>query len=193
MTLEYYQRNAQDFFSSTVNVDMVSLYQPFLQHIPESGHILDAGCGSGRDSKAFLEKGYKVDAFDASSEMVNLASQHAGLSVRQMTFSDINDVEHYDGIWCCASLLHVSAEELPDVMSKLARALKTGGTWYVSFKYGETERVKDGRHFTDLTEQGLEKLIAPLTDIAIFSNWKTIDKRPDRNEMWLNALLQKRP
>lgn len=192
MTLEYYQRHAQDFFSTTVNVDMASLYHPFLQHIPERGRILDAGCGSGRDSKAFLEKGYQVDAFDASSEMVSLASQHTGLGVKQMTFSDINDVERYDGIWCCASLLHVSAEALPDVMSKLARALKTGGTWYVSFKYGETERVKDGRHFTDLTEQGLEKLIAPLTDIVLINNWKTIDKRPDRDEMWLNALLQKR-
>lgn len=193
MTLEYYQRHAQDFFSSTVNVDMESLYLPFLRHLPQSGRILDAGCGSGRDSKAFLEKGYQVEAFDASAEMVNLASQHAGLCVRQMTFNDIADTERYDGIWCCASLLHVSAETLPGVMSKLARALKTGGTWYVSFKYGETERVKDGRHFTDLTEQGLEKLIAPMSDITLISSWTTRDKRPEREEMWLNALLQKRP
>ncbi|WFO42788.1 class I SAM-dependent methyltransferase [Citrobacter braakii] len=193
MTLEYYQRNAQDFFSSTVNVDMESLYQPFLRYIPEGGRILDAGCGSGRDSKAFLEKGYLVEAFDASSEMVSLASQHAGLHVKQMTFNDIEDVVHYDGIWCCASLLHVSAEELPGVMRKLARALKKTGTWYISFKYGETERVKDGRHFTDLTEQRLEKLISPLTDIVLVNSWKTIDKRPDRDEKWLNALLQKRP
>ena len=193
MTLEYYQRHAQDFFSSTVNVDMESRYQTFLQRITEGGCILDAGCGSGRDSKAFLEKGYRVEAFDASSEMVNLASQHAGLHVRRMTFNDIADIEHYDGIWCCASLLHVSAEELPSVMSKLAHALKKGGTWYVSFKYGETERVKDGRHFTDLTEQRLEKLIAPLTNITLLSSWTTRDKRPDRDEMWLNALLQKRP
>ncbi|EMM7534595.1 MULTISPECIES: class I SAM-dependent methyltransferase [Citrobacter] len=193
MTLEYYQRNAQDFFSSTVNVDMESLYQPFLRYIPEGGRILDAGCGSGRDSKAFLEKGYLVEAFDASSEMVSLASQHAGLHVKQMTFNDIEDVVHYDGIWCCASLLHVSAEELPGVMRKLARALKKAGTWYISFKYGETERVKDGRHFTDLTEQRLEKLISPLTDIVLVNSWKTIDKRPDRDEKWLNALLQKRP
>ena len=193
MTLEYYQRHAQDFFSSTVNVDMESLYLPFLRHLPQSGRILDAGCGSGRDSKAFLEKGYQVEAFDASAEMVNLASQHAGLCVRQMAFNDIANTERYDGIWCCASLLHVSAEALPGVMSKLARALKTGGTWYVSFKYGETERVKDGRHFTDLTEQGLEKLLAPLSDITLISSWTTRDKRPERDEMWLNALLQKRP
>lgn len=53
--------------------------------------------------------------------------------------------------------------------------------------------MKDGRHFTDLTEQGLEKLIAPLSDITLISSWTTLDKRPDRDEMWLNALLQKSP
>lgn len=193
MTIEYYQQHAQKFFSSTVNVDMDSLYQPFIKNIPAGGRILDAGCGSGRDSKAFLQKGFQVEAFDASPEMVNLASQYAEIPVVQMTFSDVDIAERFDGIWCCASLLHVSAEELPDVMSKLARALKPGGTWYVSFKYGETERVKDGRHFTDLNEQRLDKLLASLTDIVLDSRWKTVDKRPDRDEMWLNAILQKKP
>ena len=192
MTLEYYQRNAQGFFTSTVNVDMDSLYQPFLANIGTGGRILDAGCGSGRDSRAFVMKGYQVDAFDASSEMVKMASQHAAIPVEQMAFEDMTAVEQYDGIWCCASLLHVSAEALPEVMGKLARALKPGGIWYVSFKYGETERVKDGRHFTDLTEQGLGKLLAPLTDITLASQWKTSDKRPERDEIWLNALLKKK-
>lgn len=192
MTLEYYQRNAHDFFTSTVNVDMDSLYQPFLENITARGRILDAGCGSGRDSRAFIMRGFKVDAFDASSEMVYLASQHAGIPVQQMTFNEITAVEQYDGIWCCASLLHVNAEELPDVMGKLARALKPGGAWYVSFKYGEAERIKDGRHFTDLTEQGLEKLLVPLTDITLITQWITSDKRPERDEMWLNALLRKK-
>ena len=124
MTLEYYQHHADDFFNSTVNVDMCSLYTPFLEHVPKGGRILDAGCGSGRDSKAFLQQGYQVEAFDATAEMAKLASQHTGLSVKQITFSDVDAVNHYDGIWCCASLLHVSAAELPDAMAKLARELK---------------------------------------------------------------------
>ncbi|MGZ0752673.1 class I SAM-dependent methyltransferase [Kluyvera sichuanensis] len=191
MTLEYYQHHADDFFNSTVNVDMGSLYTPFLEHIPQGGLILDAGCGSGRDSKAFLQQGYRVEAFDATAEMAKLASQHTGLSVKQMTFSDVDAVNHYDGIWCCASLLHVSAAELPDAMAKLARALKPGGIWYVSFKYGDGERVKDGRRFTDLNEQGLNTLLAGLAGITLVGHWITEDKRPDRSEMWLNALLQK--
>lgn len=191
MTLEYYQHHADDFFNSTVNVDMGSLYTPFLEHIPQGGLILDAGCGSGRDSKAFLQQGYQVEAFDATAEMAKLASQHTGLSVKQKTFSDVDAVNRYEGIWCCASLLHVSAAELPDAMAKLARALKPDGIWYVSFKYGDGERVKDGRHFTDLNEQGLHALLAGLAGITLVSHWITEDKRPDRSEMWLNALLQK--
>lgn len=192
MTLEYYQHHADDFFNSTVNVDMRSLYTPFLERIPKGGRILDAGCGSGRDSKAFLQQGYRVEAFDATAEMAKLASQHTGLPVKQMTFSDVDAVNRYDGIWCCASLLHVSAAELPDAMAKLARALKPGGIWYVSFKYGDGERVKDGRRFTDLNEQGLNTLLAGLAGITLVGHWITEDKRPDRSEMWLNALLQKR-
>lgn len=193
MTLEYYQRHAQDFFSATVNVDMASLYAPFLERIPAGGRILDAGCGSGRDSKAFLQRGYAVEAFDATAEMVALATQHTGLPVRQMTFSDVDATARYDGIWCCASLLHVGMQALPEAMEKLAQALKPGGVWYVSFKYGDGERVKESRHFTDLNEQALETLLTPLTDITLIRHWVTEDKRPERTEMWLNALLVKSP
>lgn len=193
MTLEYYQRHAQDFFSATVNVDMASLYAPFLERIPAGGRILDAGCGSGRDSKAFLQRGYAVEAFDATAEMVALATQHTGLPVRQITFSDVDVTERYDGIWCCASLLHVRMQALPEAMERLAQALKPDGVWYVSFKYGDGERIKEGRHFTDLNEQALEALLTPLTDITLIRHWITEDKRPERTEMWLNALLVKSP
>lgn len=192
MTLNYYQNNAQTFFDGTVNVDMSTLYKSFTRHLIPDAQVLDAGCGSGRDAKAFHEMGYQVEAFDASSEMVALASQHSGLLVKQMTFGDMDAKERYDGIWCCACLLHVPAQELPLVMQNLENALKPGGIWYVSFKYGDSEREKDGRRFTDMNETNLKALLEASPEIEIESLWTTQDKRPERDEIWLNALLRKR-
>ncbi|OMP92058.1 class I SAM-dependent methyltransferase [Raoultella terrigena] len=191
MTINYYQHNADSFFTATVAVDMSSLYAPFVEALTPPELILDAGCGSGRDAKAFAEMGYRVEAFDASSEMVARAARYSGLPVRQRSFTDISETAHYDGIWCCASLLHVPGDELPGVMQRLATALKPGGVWYVSFKYGTGEREKEGRRFTDLDEAGLTALVAALADIDITRMWQTLDKRPDRSETWLNALLLK--
>ena len=192
MTLKYYQDNAQTFFDGTVNVDMSSLYETFTQHLAPGARVLDAGCGSGRDAKAFLEMGYQVEACDASPAMVELAREHTGLPVQLMTFADVDWKEEFDGIWCCASLLHVPALELPGVMRRLADALKPGGVWYVSFKYGDGEREVDGRRFTDRNEASLRRMLAVVQEIEIKSLWTTLDKRPGRDEVWLNGVLQKK-
>lgn len=191
MTLNYYQNHGQDFFNGTVNVDMTPLYGAFTQHLTHGARVLDAGCGSGRDAKAFYEMGYQVEAFDASSAMVELAREHTGLPVQLMTFSDIDCKAQYDGIWCCASLLHVPSSELPAVMQKLADALKPGGVWYVSFKYGNGERVQGERRFTDMNEEALRELLRTIPEMETVSLWVTQDNRPDRDEVWLNGILRK--
>lgn len=192
MTLHYYQNHALDFFDGTVNVNMTPLYEAFTRHLAPGARVLDAGCGSGRDAKAFHEMGYQVDAFDASSAMVELARQHTGLPVQLMSFSEIDCKAQYDGIWCCASLLHVPSSELPAVMQKLADALKPGGVWYVSFKYGSGERVQGERRFTDMDEEGLRMRISNISDVEITALWVTKDNRPERSEKWLNGILHKK-
>jgi len=192
MTLKYYQDNAQTFFDGTVNVDMSSLYETFTRHLAPGARVLDAGCGSGRDAKAFLEMGYQLEAFDASSAMVELAREHSGLPVQVKTFADVEWKEEFDGIWCCASLLHVPAAELLEVMRRLADALKPGGVWYVSFKYGDGEREVDGRRFTDMDEVKLHVLMQDVAGIKITELRLTRDNRPGRDEIWLNSVLRKR-
>lgn len=191
MSIEFYQNNADEFFTGTVNVDMTNIYQRFTKNIPPNALILDSGCGSGRDSKAFIDMGYRVDAFDASSELVARASSYTGLDVKLALFDDVTDVEKYDAIWCCASLLHVPEAELPNTLDKLAKALKIDATWYISFKYGDSQREKDGRMFTDMNEERLINLIASIPFIEIEETWITEDNRPDRQEKWLNAILMK--
>lgn len=191
MNDDYYQQNAQRFFDETVDVDMSAVYQPFLALLKPGARILDAGCGSGRDTKAFSELGYVVDAFDASAELAERAERLIGRPVEVMRFQELTAVEHYDGIWCCASLLHVPEKQLPEVMARLAKALKPGGVWYVSFKYGTGERVKDGRRFTDMNEDRLRGVVSALTDMHLKDTWTTGDRRPDRDDVWVNGLVVK--
>lgn len=199
-TLDYYAQNANAFADSTLNIDMSEFYSAFLPHLPSAAecpnglkpHILDAGCGSGRDALHFKNLGYKVTAFDACAELAEIASFHLEQSVYVKTFRQISDQNQYDGIWCCASLLHVAHAELPDRFTKLANALKPNGLLYVSFKYGEGERDINGRHFTDLTEQSLQALIDNEPQLRLQKVWQSEDQRPERKgELWLNGLIVK--
>lgn len=192
MEMDYYQHNAKSFFEATVDVDMSPLYQRFLPLLPPAGRILDAGCGSGRDLRAFAKLGYRVTAFDAAPALVALAEAYAGQPVFRARFQDIDWRESFDGVWACASLLHLPAAELPDALGRLATALVSGGVMYASFKYGHGEREDQGRHFTDLDEAGLSELHHRVANLQPLDVWITADQRPGReNERWLNALLRR--
>jgi 2-polyprenyl-3-methyl-5-hydroxy-6-metoxy-1,4-benzoquinol methylase len=189
-TTRYYTENAQAFFADTVAVGMDSLYARFLPQIPPGGHILDAGCGSGRDTLAFLHEGYRVTAFDASPTLAALAEHHTGQPVQVRRFQDLAWRREFDGIWACASLLHVPAAELPEVLGRLALALRPGGILYASFKFGRGERDHRGRRFTDLDEAGLRTLLGQVPGLTELETWASEDLRPGRAaEGWLNTLL----
>lgn len=190
--LDYYDINALGFFESTFKVDMEGLYQPFLRYLPDHAFILDLGCGSGRDTLAFKNKGYKVAATDYSKELVDKASQLTGIDVHFESFYELSELNKYDGIWACASLLHCERKRLPDVLEKILKALKVNGICYMSFKYGAGDRYKDGRQFSDMDESQAQSLLKKFDNILLLQQWITIDKRPDHNENWLNILFQKK-
>jgi HAD superfamily hydrolase (TIGR01509 family) len=189
--IAFYDRNADVFFRDTVDLDVSRLYQPFVELLPGNGHILDAGCGSGRDCRAFHALGYRVTAFDVSEEMVIRARRFSGVDVQKRTFEEVDEVDAYDGVWTCASLLHVPRANLPEVMSRLSRSLKANGVWYLSFKHGSGERFKDGRMFTDMDESTLRQLVASLDGLTVISLWSTTGGRAGQEDVWLNALLRK--
>ncbi len=171
---------------------MSPLYQHFFERLPRGGHILDAGCGSGRDSKAFSSQGYRVTAFDACAALVQHAREYTGLPIALRSFSDVDEKSSYDGIWACASLLHLPENTLKDALLRLWNALKPGGHFYLSFKYGTGEREHTGRYFTDATEERLKQWLDPITDVDSAEIWITEDQRPERNERWLNALIRRK-
>ncbi|MFN9503365.1 MAG: DUF3427 domain-containing protein [Rubrivivax sp.] len=187
-TTQYYVDCAEEFFNATVGVDMTPIRQRFLAKLKPHARLLDAGCGSGRDAKSFADAGHQVSAFDASPSLAQLASEHCQFPVAVRRFEDVDEVSAFDGIWCCASLLHVAPETMPDVLARLWRALKPGGTLYASFKLGRGERVHGQRRFTDADEALLREWLAPFPDVLGLEFWVTEDQRPNRGERWINAL-----
>lgn len=191
MDMSYYNKNAKEFFDGTINVDMSSLYNEFVPQLPDNGLILDAGCGSGRDTKAFLDKGFSVHSIDASEELGKLATLETGQPVEITTFQDFSTTKNFDGVWACASLLHVPMKELPLAFQKLAEPLKSKGIFYCSFKYGNNEVVRGGRSFTNLDEELLQEVISS-SALQVAKVWCTSDLRQGReDEKWLNAILIK--
>ena len=192
-TLNYYNSKAKDFFSDTAAVAFTELQDIFLDYIPAGGRILDFGCGSGRDTKYFISRGYDVDATDGSEELCKIAGEYTGVHVKQMLFEELNEIELYDGVWACASILHVAKSQLPDVIRKIANATKSEGTVYMSFKYGDFEGVKNGRFFTYLTEESFEEIIETIPELTVDKLWISSDVRVERGEeRWLNIIMRKR-
>lgn len=196
-TLEYYAQNTDVFFDETVDADVSPLWERF-EKIVSGGHVLDLGCGSGRDTKHFLEKGYQITAIDGSEELCLKASEYTGIDVIKKDFFDIDEVDVYDGIWACASMLHVERKRLPMLIHKLGRALKPGGILYMSFKYGDFDDFRDGRHFTDLDEESFRRVFQEACGLSelgqklvIFDEWKSEDVRRGKNVAWLNEMVRK--
>ncbi len=191
-TIDFYEKNAESFYDGTVGIDFSDVQERFLARIPEGGSILDFGCGSGRDAKYFVSKGYAVDAIDGSEKLCEIASRNTGIDVRCMMFSDLDTVETYDGIWACASILHLPKEELGLVFRKMTRATKAGGYIYTSFKYGDFVGYRKDRYYTDFTEDTFGSFIKGFPEMTITDEWVSADVIPGRsNEKWLNVILQK--
>lgn len=191
-TLDYYNEKTEEFIDATVNVDFSETQDKFLNLLPQGAHILDFGCGSGRDTKYFLDKGFLVTATDGSVELCKFASELSGIEVKQMFFEELSEIETYDGIWACSSILHLPYAELKDVMQKMIRALKSGGIIYTSFKYGTFEGERNGRYFTDMDEAKFNEFLQNFSDVKLEALWVKGDVRPDRSaEKWLNLILRK--
>ena len=191
-TLAYYDANARAFADSTRDVEFAHMRGRFASLLAPGARVLDLGCGSGRDARAFLEAGLHVSATDGSAELCREASAHCGIPVRHELFQELADVEAYDGVWACSSILHLPKAQLADVLGRIERALVPRGVLYTSFKLGDFEGERNGRYFTDFTGPAFRAFVRASCGLAVEQLWETSDVRPGRAaERWLNAILRK--
>lgn len=194
-TLMYYKENAVQFAYETQNLDFSKVQNKFLDKLEPDAVILDFGCGAGRDTKYFLEKGFQVEAIDGCLELCRLASEFTRIFVKQMLFEELEEKEKYNAVWACASILHLPKERLKSVLKKLYDALKKNGILYTSFKYGIFEGNRKGRYFTDMTGEKFFNFLHNIDNIGkwkIEEQWITSDIRSERGgEQWMNFILRK--
>lgn len=192
-TINYYDAHAKEYCDLTRHIDLADVYDRFLVALPPGAHILDAGCGSGRDTKVFLDRGYKVTAIDASSELARLAAVYTNHQCEVLRFQEMMFHDKFDGIWACASLLHIPKNEMCNIIPRFIQALKPGGILYVSLKEGEGERIADdGRFFSDYTRSSFEGLLERFPTLSEIAFWKSEEIRNGNNrQLWLSFLLKR--
>lgn len=191
-TIEYYEKNATAFIESTVNVNVFELYEHFERLLHPGCRVLDLGCGSGRDSRYFVQQGYQVVALDPSPSMCKQTRSFVNIPVFEMKAEDMRFTDEFDGIWACASLLHVSRDIHVNVMHQIGKALKMNGICYCSWKYGDGDRIVEKRHFTDFTEKSFWELMKNVSVLKVEEVWVTRDVRFDMQEQkWLNVIIRK--
>jgi 2-polyprenyl-3-methyl-5-hydroxy-6-metoxy-1,4-benzoquinol methylase len=190
-TLSYYEENAESYANSTRNVEMKDIREKFTSLLNPSSYILDFGCGSGRDTKAFINQGFKVSALDGSKRLCEIASEFTGIKIEHILFQEFKENKIYDGIWACSSLLHLTYEELKVVFRNLKGSLKKDGILYISFKYGTKDVFVGKRYYTNMDERRIQDLIHEIGGFSLIEIWYSSSKIPENNEKWMNIILKK--
>lgn len=188
-TINFYNKNALEYFNTTVNGNMFVAYERFLKYLNPNDYILDLGCGSGRDSKFFLDKGFKVDSIDGSSKMCDLASSYTGQEVERMNFLDLDKDKEYNAIWACASILHIPLDDIPTMITKMNKALKRNGYMYISLKDGSEEEIIDGKIYTYFTIDGFKSLLDVFNELEVTETWS--NKADKEKHLWNNFIIRK--
>lgn len=190
-SMKYYSEHSKEYIKNTKDANMTDLYAFFENHLSnESKKIMDLGFGSGRDSLYFSSKGFDVLSIDPTPEFCDYGKS-IGLNVECNKAEKIDYFNEFDGIWACASLLHVDSNNLNDVFKRCYKALTKTGVMYCSFKYGSFEGIRNDRHFVDVNEGKIKELING-TGFIISDTMITFDVRPGIDDKWLNVILIKK-
>src|SRR5574344_1378393 len=190
-TLAYYNKNAQEYFDKTINGNMNKAYHLFISCLKSNDNILDLGCGSGRDSKYFIEQGYNITAIDGSKEMCKIASTYINQEVYNITFDELNTNKKYNGIWACATLLHINKSEFINTLNKLYSILVDDGILYISLKNGDNNEIVDNKFYQYYTKDELDKIFAD-NNFRIKEYFiATSSTNKDEDRYWHNYILKK--
>jgi len=200
VTRKSYDSTAFEYQENTLKLQPKVKVKAFLSYLSPNSKILDLGCGPGRDAKYFVGKGHRVVGVDISHQMIILARD----SVSQADFivSDIESLvledESIDAIWASASLLHVSKQAMPSVLTNLYRTLKPGGIFYVSMKKGIGEELKADKRYGEVEKFWNYVSEDELIDLLVKHGFWVIEQDADetytpyQTHPWISIICKKK-
>jgi 2-polyprenyl-3-methyl-5-hydroxy-6-metoxy-1,4-benzoquinol methylase len=190
-TLDYYDRHAEAYARTTQPIDLSMVHSKFAYYVRPTGLVLDVGSGSGRDTRALMRLGFRVEAIDASPKMAAMSSEFTGVVTRVVCIESLEDFGRYDALWVNAVLLHVPENGQADVLMRIRNSLKPRGIAYLSYKLGSGERTSaDGRFFLDMNQSRFEGL-AHAADFHIEEHWISLST-VENNVSWFNVIVRTR-
>ncbi|OED39377.1 hypothetical protein AB833_15715 [Chromatiales bacterium (ex Bugula neritina AB1)] len=155
-TIRVYDNKIDDYLGMVDDHGPDAVLSSFMSKVTPGGFVLDLGCGPAHSSSVMRANGFLVDPVDASEGMVKIANEKFDINARVAVFEDINSTAEYDGIWANFSLLHAAADDLPDIIKALHKAMKAGGVFHLGMKIGSgASRDKFGRLYTYYSQQQL--------------------------------------
>lgn len=191
-SIDYYNQYATQYYKDTVNLELDDIRNEFIDYLPEDSEIMDLGCGSGRDSLYFMERGFDVTAVDGSKELCELASIHIGQDVLHLNYNELDFSDVFDGVWACASFTHNSRKELVEVLGKIHESLKDGGILFMSFKYGDFDGVRNNKYYKYYHTKEIKDMIDEYNGFTMLKINKSNDIRPERmDEKWIHVIAKK--
>lgn len=192
-TLAFYRDSALEYVRQTVDLTGIEpLRRRFVDLLTPQSLILDLGCGSGRDSRFFLELGHHVVAVDPVKEIAACATQYLNQPVIVKKAEEIEEHDTYDGIWACASLLHIPKSRIEASLARIAEALKPGGILAMSFKRGEAERQdQHQRFFNDYTMTTMQSLLRHFPQLKRIELSESMSALRSKQQAWINVLVAK--
>lgn len=191
-SIDYYNQYATQYYKDTVNLELDDIRNEFIDYLPEDSEIMDLGCGSGRDSLYFMERGFDVTAVDGSKELCELASIHIGQDVLNLNYNELDFSDVFDGVWACASFTHSSRRELVEVLGKIHESLKDGGILFMSFKYGDFDGVRNNKYYKYYHTKEIKDIIDEYNGFTMLKINKANDIRPERfDEKWIHVIAKK--
>lgn len=192
--IDYYNKYAAKIFEETVEDEVTEeIREAFLAQLEEGDAILDLGCGSGRDSLDFYERGYDVTPLDGAEEMCRLAEVHTDLEVLCEKYEDMDFDDAFEGVWAREAFIHVPKDEMGAILDKVRDALTKKGVFYTCVCEGEFEGFSGELYFSDYEKKELKDLLEA-HGFQVMETWRTRDeeiRRGYEGDGWLHVLARR--